>query len=302
MTPVELSHLARSGGIERLRGLLDRGVADGFELDFVEWGHYSPEYWRNYLHTHSYYEVCLAYSGAGTFTVDGVDHAVRTGDLFLARPGDVHEIVSDLAMPLGIVFWGFTLEAGSGAEPSRAGWWRGLLDREAPVISRRLGALPGVLTALAAEGETPQSGHRATATSLATALAVATARAYACESDRDPGEPLDRGPVLVALIERYLYDNLDRPISVRDIANVVHLSERHTERLFTGATGESLIAGLRRRRMERAGNLLLESELTVTAVARQCGYSEVRPFSTAFRRHFGQTPSEFRRLGGTRHL
>jgi AraC-like DNA-binding protein len=37
----------------------------------------------------------------------------------------------------------------------------------------------------------------------------------------------------------------------------------------------------------------------VTEVARACGYSDVRPFSTAFKRHYGRTPGEYRRTGGT---
>ena len=37
-------------------------------------------------------------------------------------------------------------------------------------------------------------------------------------------------------------------------------------------------------------------------IARRCGYPEVRPFITAFRRRHGQPPGAFRAHGGTLHL
>jgi AraC-like DNA-binding protein len=59
---------------------------------------------------------------------------------------------------------------------------------------------------------------------------------------------------------------------------------------------------LRRLRLELAAQLLLDPAVTVTEVAHACGYSDVRPFSTAFRRHHGRPPTAFRRTGGTSFL
>lgn len=287
----------------RLHGLLDRGRADGFMIDFVDWGFYPRRYWRNSLHTHSYHEVCLAWTGEGRFTVDGSDHAVRKGDVFLARPGQVHEIVSSRRRPLGITFWGFTVTPGPGAAPSSPGWWRGLYDATGPVVSDQPARLPATLGSLLAEAARPRSGQRAVLTGLGVALAIETARTFAGEDDLCVDvDPVDRTPALVAVIERYLLDNLDRPVSVGDLAGLVHLSDRHTERLFLAHTGKSLMAALRHLRLDRAATLLLETSLAVGEVAHRCGYPEARPFATAFRRHHGQSPTEFRRHHGTRHL
>lgn len=295
--------VARSSSFDRLHGLLDRASIDGYAADFLSWGFYEPRYWRNYAHTHSYYEVCLAYSGEGRFTVGGDHHRVTAGTVFIARPGQVHEIISDRTDPLGIAFWGFTLAPGRGTAPSRAGWWRGLLDVDRPALSERLGLLPATITALADEVTRPRSGQRGLLTALGASLVIETARAFATDDDLalEPTQ-VDRRSVVVATMERYLLDNLARPLAVRDVAAVVHLSERHAERVFHAQTGESLKAALRRLRLERAARLLLESDDPVTEIARRCGYPEVRPFSTAFRRRYGQPPTDFRRTGGTYHL
>ncbi len=281
-----------------LAGLLESCEVGGFRADFVSWGHYRPEYWRNYWHSHSFHEVCLAYSGEGRFNVGPREYAVGEGDVFLARPGDVHEIESSHSSPLGIAFWGFTFRAVSNS--SGAGWWSGLTRPDGPVVSSAPGGLPAVVAALSSEAAAPRSGYDDVLAAFGAALVLDTARAFALDEDLSV-EPVvrDRGSVVVEAMQRHLLDNLSRPVTVREVAAAVHLSERHAERLFSSVTGASLMSTLRRLRLELAAQLLFDPALTVTEIARSCGYSDVRPFSTAFKRHYGRTPGDYRRTGGT---
>ena len=300
---MSLDAVAGAARLVELAGRLDRCTVDGFTADFVSWGFYQPGVWRNYWHTHSFYEVCLAYQGEGLFQVGDAEHEVRAGTVFVARPGDLHQIIGSSADPLGIAFWGFTLIPGRSAAPTRPGWWSGLTRSERPLLSDRLGRLPTVLSQLAAELDQPTSGQGQVLRSLGSILVLETGRAFAAEDDLEiESRPKDRRPVLVATMDRYLLDNLSRPISVRDVAAEVHLSERHAERLYATQTGRSLIAALRHFRLERAAGLLLDSDDSVTEIARRCGYPEVRPFITAFGRRYGQPPRSFRRNRGTLHL
>ncbi len=167
-------------------------------------------------------------------------------------------------------------------------------------MSDRLGSLPALISALAAEAAAPVSGYSTALAALGSTLVMETARAFALGEDLAV-EPVvrERGPLVVEAMQRHLRDNLSRPITVRDVAAVAHLSERHAERLFHQQTGASIMSTLRRLRLELAAQLLLDPSVTVTEVARACGYSDVRPFSTAFRRHYGRTPGQHRRTGGT---
>ncbi|RZU12640.1 AraC-like DNA-binding protein [Kribbella rubisoli] len=315
--------LADVAGADRfvdLAGLLESCEVDGFHADFLSWGHYRPEYWRNYWHTHSFHEVCLAYSGEGRFNSGDVRYDVQPGSVFLARPGDVHEIESSHTSPLGIAFWGFTFRPGTSGvrtgEPASfpptdrhpaardlSGWWSGLTRPDGPVMSDRAGSLPSLITALAAEAAAPVAGYSTALDALGATLVLETARAFALDEDLAV-EPVrrDRGPLVVEAMQRHLRDNLSRQITVRDVAAAAHLSERHAERLFTQQTGASIMSTLRRLRLELAAQLLLDPSLTITEVARACGYSDVRPFSTAFRRKYGRTPGDHRRAGGTEFI
>lgn len=300
---MSLDQVAGATTFVDLAGLLVSGEVDGFAVDYLSWGFYEPSVWRNYAHTHSFYEVCLAYSGSGTFTVDGATHRIEAGTVFVARPGDVHEIISDPEHGLGIAFWGFTLQPTGTATASAPGWWSGLLRADRPLLSTSLGSLPVLIAALAAEAAAPRSGVSEQVRALGAALVIQTARAFAADEDLAVTlDPAARTTSSVAAMERYLADNLERTIQVRDVAAVAHLSSRHAARLFAQETGEPLMAMLRRLRLERGAHLLLETDDPIAQVARQCGYPEARPFITAFRRRFGQPPGAFRSNGGTLHL
>lgn len=300
---VALDRVARASAFVGLTGLLESGEADGFDIDYLSWGFYEPSYWRNYAHTHSFFEVCLAYSGKGVFTVEGTDYPVEAGTVFLARPGDVHEIVSSTDFPLGIAFWGFTLQPAEATPSSRPGWWSGLVRGDRALVSTELGTLPGLVAALAAGAAAPRSGYRAQLAALGSALVIDTGRAFATADDLEiDAISIDRSTSAVAAMERYLADNLGRDLSVREVAAVAHLSERHAARLFVQRTGTPLMASLRRLRLERAAHLLLETDDPIAQVASACGYREVRGFITAFRRHYGQPPGSFRDHRGTLHL
>ncbi|MGP9539794.1 AraC family transcriptional regulator [Brachybacterium sp. AOP43-C2-M15] len=300
---MRLDLVAGATTFDDLTGLLAAGEVDGFAVDFLSWGFYVPHVWRNHAHTHSFHEVCLAYAGSGTFTVDGTRHTVRAGSVFLARPGEVHEIVSHPVDGLGIAFWGIALQPAGASPAASPGWWSGLLREDRPRISQALGSLPALIAALAAEAGSPRAGVGDQVRALGGALVIETGRAFARTEDLAVAlDPTARSTSSVAAMERHLADNLERPLRVEDIAGVVHLSSRHAARLFSAATGESLMAALRRMRLERGAHLLLESDEPVAHIARSCGYPEVRPFITAFRRRYGQPPGAFRAHGGTRHL
>jgi hypothetical protein len=183
-------------------------------------------------------------------------HGVGPGALFVARPGQAHEIESTSTDPFGIVFWGFTLRpVARSARLEERGWWSALVDETRPSVSIRVGAIPELVDALAAEAGGPRAGVDSMITSLVTAVTVETCRAFAEPSTLvvTPPPVADRGSADVAVMLRYLNDNLSRPVEVRDVAAQVHISERQAQRIFRAATGESLMSALQRLRLGAGG-------------------------------------------------
>ncbi|WP_022909232.1 helix-turn-helix domain-containing protein [Aestuariimicrobium kwangyangense] len=293
--------------VSGLIGRLTATRVEGFEVDFTDWGYFPGAdlggvWWRNHWHRHTYLEVCLANSGSGVFRHGDESFSVAAGDLFLARRGVLHEIESHHDDPLGISFWGFDLTPGRRApRVGEGGWWSGLF--RGAVVSRRVGQVPALLQALAAEAGSFRSGHRPVTRALGAALVVETGRAFS-EAEELVTEPpaLDRSEQSYAVMHRFLQDNLAQPVSVRDVASAAHLSDRQAERLFHRHGGASMMTVLRRLRIERAARLLRADDAVVGGVAAEVGYTDLPSFRAAFKAVTGQSPRDFRRTNGTVHL
>ena len=103
----------------------------------------------------------------------------------------------------------------------------------------------------------------------------------------------------IEAVKRYIRDHIDESLERDVLAGVAGFSVSHLQRVFAVCTGESIAAHVRRVRMERAGRKLRMGAVDITEVALAAGYDSHAAFGKAFKRRFGLSPSEFRRLGCT---
>ncbi|MBZ0299030.1 MAG: AraC family transcriptional regulator [Anaerolineae bacterium] len=284
-----------------LRSLTLAVKLGGFAARIRGWGFFEPEWWRNYLHVHSFFEVCYAYQGTGLFHINGDDHQVRAGEVFVAKPDEPHEIISSEHDPLGIYFWSYTLvppQSQTAHAEVDALLYTFLTSKKA---ASRCESMQGTLDLLTEEIVRREPGYPQAIEGLIAKLLLDTARAVTgVESVTHEQPDHDARETLVRDMVRYLHDNYNRAIRVRDVAAQVHLSERHTNRLFRQVMDVSIKEYLTNFRLEIAAQLLLDRQSSVTQVAYATGYNDVRYFITLFRQHTGLTPTAFRQRDGTR--
>lgn len=98
----------------------------------------------------------------------------------------------------------------------------------------------------------------------------------------------------MAAVDEYIRTNFASPIKIAELCGVAKLSvsqlERHCKQLF-GLTPQQLI---QKARLGEASRLLLKTQLPITDVALQCGYTDHSAFSRKFRSLTGLAPSHFR--------
>jgi AraC-like DNA-binding protein len=278
-----------------------------FTGEMLFWGLMEPRLWRNYLHTHSFFEVCYAFRGQGTFRMLGTDFAVCAGEVFVAKPGEPHEIISYSKDPLGIYYWAYTLvpRCDHDADGSEIDALLDAFALSSTWVSSRAWGMEATLELLTEEIRRKQPGYRRAIEALVTKLLLDTARSVLELPDKPfMDDTPARGPseATVRSIVRYIRDNYARPLSIGDIAAQINLSERHASRLFSAAMGLSVMDYVTALRMEIAAQLLLDHHLSVNEIARATGYPDVRYFATVFRQRKGLTPTAFRQQGGTMFL
>ena len=87
-----------------------------------------------------------------------------------------------------------------------------------------------------------------------------------------------------------------RPLNVAQIASEAYASPAHFTRSFKRAFGQTPHQYLLQRRIERAKELLRETDLPVTDVCLEVGFQSLGSFSRVFRDFVGEPPSAYARL------
>lgn len=84
------------------------------------------------------------------------------------------------------------------------------------------------------------------------------------------------------------------PWKINEIAGSMYLSKSYLQKIYKGFFGKSIIEEMIEFRVQKAKKLLAETDLTVTEVSRQCGYSSYNYFVRQFRSYEKMSPTEYR--------
>jgi YesN/AraC family two-component response regulator len=97
-------------------------------------------------------------------------------------------------------------------------------------------------------------------------------------------------------IERYISSHLGEDLSAQKLSDVCHIAKNNVYKTIKSATGQSLGAFIRTRRISHAKHLLLQTDLPVAEIAEQCGMLDNNYFSYLFKKDCGISPSAYRHL------
>ena len=120
---------------------------------------------------------------------------------------------------------------------------------------------------------------------------LAQSRAH---SLKDPRHRYSR----VALVERccaFMAEQIATSISVRSLAQKFNTNHNTLNELFKREMGLPPLAWQRKLRLERAARQLRITDAPINVIAADHGYDLPANFTTAFRRHFGATPHDYRK-------
>ena len=139
-------------------------------------------------------------------------------------------------------------------------------------------------------------GSRFYADAMATALSAHLLRHYATHKHhfREHEDGLSQYKLRQAI--EYIQTHLGENLSLSAIADELGMSQYYFCRLFKQSIGLPPHQYLIQQRIERAKQLLKQPELTVTAVALECGFTNQSHFAKHFRQRTGITPKQFRNL------
>lgn len=134
------------------------------------------------------------------------------------------------------------------------------------------------------------------------AVAADAARLAVMALEREGGQaqfivhdtpPAPKGSVLEPVL-RWMQDNLDRDLTLRDIAAHAGMSTRSLNRYFREQAGTSPLQWLQRTRVRQAQHLLETTTYPVERIAAQVGFGSPTAFRDRFKRVVGTSPQAYR--------
>ena len=93
-----------------------------------------------------------------------------------------------------------------------------------------------------------------------------------------------------SIVENNIYNNL----SMEELAHLTYKSLSTFKRDFKKEFNDSPAKYIKKKKLEKAANLLLTSDESVSNIAYDCGFQDISTFSTVFSAQYGQSPSKFR--------
>ncbi len=123
-------------------------------------------------------------------------------------------------------------------------------------------------------------------------LAAAVARATPARLRRRSADGSQSG-IAIQRVVGFLGEHYTEPLTLETVAKIAAMSRSHFCRMFRAVTGKPFRDYVRDLRFARAQELLLRSNLSLTAIAVEVGFYDLPHFNKAFRKRFGISPAAF---------
>lgn len=98
----------------------------------------------------------------------------------------------------------------------------------------------------------------------------------------------------INLIVQFVEKNYNRKISLEDIGELVGMSASSVSRFFKKRTRHNFWDYLNGFRIDRAAQMMIETEHTISEISYACGFNNISNFNRVFRERIGTTPSDYR--------
>lgn len=254
------------------------------------------------MHWHNEFELDYVVRGQGAFTMGSEKRLAREGDLMFLPPNRLHAAYPCQG-PLhynALVFHPALLGTGLGdrcaveyLRPLAAGDWQvpAYIPAGDPDAAPLREAAQHIFSCALGQAPQPELLLRAELLRLLWLLSTRP------ESGLQPCPEQDGGQAVRVALD-YMQQHYREPVSIRQLAKAVHLSESYFMGSFKRAVGLSAMEYLAQLRINAACEALLTTEQPVSEIAFSVGFGNLSNFNRQFKRNMGCTPRDFRASAG----
>lgn len=252
-------------------------------------------------HWHNEMELIVIQKGSGIISVDFITHEVKAGDIVFVLPGQLHSIKQKKEARMeyeNILFQPSMLLCG---EPDLCGTdfilplmenpatIQTFLTPDAPAYE----SLSGCIRKIDNLCDSRPKGYQ-----LAVKGWLFQLMFYLLSNQqtlKQPSQSHQKHMDKLKTILKYVEEHYNEPLSIEDMANLIHYSKSHFMKFFKTHMNMGFTQYLNHYRMSMAAKLLVSTDDSVLTIAVSSGFDNLSYFNRLFKREFHMTPREYRR-------
>ncbi|SDI40218.1 AraC family transcriptional regulator [Alteribacillus bidgolensis] len=279
-----------------LNQMVNRIDQNGAAFKIHYWGA-MPEHYNTLRHKHSFFEVCYVLEGEGVYLDGNHTYPLQGNTMFISRPNVSHQLKSEKG--LFLIHVAFELiESESSQE------WINIIEdaKQCPKVIVQINEeyiaamLWKSLFIQATKAEHPF--FEETLTNLAGNLIISLLETFVPLSQKGKQKSLiaPSSSPLLKQVKLHIRDNLSGSLKLTDVASHFHVSSRHLSRIFVSELGVSYSEFVQNERIQKAASLLKTTDLSISDIAFESGFSSVHYFTRVFASIMRDPPGRFRSL------
>ncbi len=249
-------------------------------------------------HTHDFAEIVYIYSGSGVHEIGDVSYSAKEGDLLYVNPGERHaystegnmdfyevllkgEFFSENEALSDNIFALFMLTAFSDFESE-------ITENGRKVSFHKEEGMTELFKCLEKEYKNAEAGYETVVRSLVSIILVKLFRKLSLHDDKTSEK-------INSKFSEYIKKHSGERITLSSVAKEFLYNPSYFSRMFKNYFGMTFSEYVGRERIEKAGKMLRESDMSVSEIAAEAGFSNMNMFYKKFREYKGCLPAEYRK-------
>ena len=233
------------------------------------------------------YVLHFIVDGKGKFTIDGITTQLKTGDMFILPKGKVAFYQADGEHPWTYLWVGF-----SGSKAENILSKTQLLDHYFCHSTLESKVLDQIVKLTKFRDQKLDD-----VTELQLIAELYKLLAFLMEEL--PSKSMSDSNILIQnyikQTKKIIHTQYSKTLKVSQIAKKLNLNLSYLYKIFKEETGYSIKDYLGQIRMEKSADLLTSTTFHISEIANAVGFPDALAFSKAFKKHFGQSPSNYRK-------
>lgn len=241
-------------------------------------------------HWHDYFEMELIVSGNGTHYFDGNTFKTGRGSLYIISPVDFHKLEPNEDETLEI----YTIKFDNNTVSSRI--FKRILDVSPPLVGNlsgeQLNDVLSDLKLLEKEFFEKRPDSELLIRAVLEKLLLISLRNLEKTQKKSEIKPVSYEPSVQKAVS-YLNYHFRGDISLRSVAEMLHLTPNYFGEIFKKNIGMSFTEYVKKLRLNYAYNLLINSNLNINQICYESGFNTISYFIDNFKKEYGETPYKF---------